>query len=575
MKHHLEARSLFNIFLRSSVGLAALCLSAPVLHAVSCKVVQHGPPSEADKAMLAADYAKAESLYKAVLTKQPDDTDATVGLVHALLRQQNVTEAADAVRSALDAAPKSPVFITLRGEVELRQGEPWLVEPTVIESYKIDPCNPRTRLLYSRVLELTARYATSRQQIVIAHQFDPQDPEIRLAWMRTLPLPQRIAELESYLSAPSGDDPQAIGQLHADLDRLKREKDEPAKPCRIVSATAQAEIPFIRLAGWAGHTRAYGLEVAFNGMQQRLQIDTRGAGLTLYRSAADRAGLKRLDPESKSAASAPGGKPNYIVYADSIRIGTLEFKDCRVNVIDSSSPFDDGVGMIGADIFSDFLVTLDFPMRKLGLAPLPARPGEPASAPALKTIAEDFNPLQSIAEPAKLAADPSAPPPAPSEIGPFDRYIAPEMKDYVQIFRAGHDLVLPTALGTDKIRLYVLEAASDETNISTSAALDMPKVHEDKSLEHPGPGGRTQKVFVVDEINFNFAHVAQKLNGVFSTDTSFASKTDGMEISGLLGMKTTLSLLTLHIDFRDGLLKAEYVPGRGYKFEDNSISAKQ
>jgi hypothetical protein len=29
----------------------------------------------------------------------------------------------------------------------------------------------------------------------------------------------------------------------------------------------------------------------------------------------------------------------------------------------------------------------------------------------------------------------------------------------------------------------------------------------------------------------------------------------------------TLSLLTLHIDYRDGLLKADYVPGRGYKFE--------
>jgi len=43
----------------------------------------------------------------------------------------------------------------------------------------------------------------------------------------------------------------------------------------------------------------------------------------------------------------------------------------------------------------------------------------------------------------------------------------------------------------------------------------------------------------------------------------WASKSDGMEISEFPGIQTTRSLLTLHIDYHDGLLKAEYVPGRG------------
>ena len=570
----LEAVRVF-IAVRQGVAFAVtLCVVAPAAYAVSCNVVKHGPRSDAENAMLAGDYSKAENLYQAVLAKQPADTDATVGLVHALLRQQKVEDASETVKSALEASPKSAAFVTLRGEVELREGEPWLVEPTVIESYKLDPCNPRTRLLYSRILEISSRYATSRQQIVIAHQFDPEDPEIRLRWLRILPIGQRITELESYLSAPTGDDQAAIQQLHVELERLKREKDDPARPCRLTSGNAPAEIPFIRLAGYAGHTRAYGLEVAFNGMQQRLQIDTRGAGLTLYRPAAERAGLKRPAGEPKSGAA---GKTNYTAIADSIRIGGLEFKNCAVNVIDSASPFDDGVGTIAADVFADFLVTLDLPMRKLGLAPLPARSGETA-APALATIADDFNPLESIVIPAVPAAPGSAAqsaPGQPREEGPFDRFVAPEMKDYSQIYRAGHDLILLTALGSDKVRLFVPDAGAGETTLSNSAALDLPRVHEDKSLEHPGPGGRTPKVFVVDEITFNFAHVSQKLNGVLSGDTSWASASDGMEISGFLGMKTTLNLLTLHIDYRDGLLKAEYVPGRGYKFEDNSTSPPQ
>ncbi len=571
MKGFFEAGGESKSLLAGIIAVAAVGLLAPRLDALSCSVVKHPAPTDADKALIAADYDKAATLYRASLEKQPGNADLTVGLVHALLRQQKIDEAQDAVKDALDASPKTAAFITLRGEVELAQGQPWLVEPTVVESYKIDPCNPRTRLLFAKVLELSSRYATARQQILIAHQFDPEDPEIRRMWIETLPLGQRITELESHLSAPTGDDPQELALLRAELDRMKKRAVEPAKSCRLVSATNSAEIPFIRLAGYAGHTRAYGLDVAMNGKSTRLQIDTRGAGLSIYRSAADRVGLKRLGPEDKAGGN-PGEKPSFTAYADSIHIGNLEFHDCPVNVIDSASPFDDGDGMIGLDVFSDFMVTVDFPMRKLEVAPLPARPGEPALPASLKAIAADFDPLESIVEPAPpsaAGAQTAAAAPAPRAIGPFDRVMAPEMKDYTQIYRAGHDLVLSTALDNEKIKLFIPDASAAGTNLSVSAALDLPKVHEDKSLEQPGPGGKTQKVFVVDEVTFNFAHVSQKLNGVVSADISQASKTDGMEISGLIGMNT-LSLLTLHIDYRDGLLKADYVPGRGYKFEDNS-----
>jgi hypothetical protein len=561
MRRFCEAgRGARNLF-RQAFAIAMLVASAHGLHAVTCNVVKHSPPSDADKAMLAGDYAKAESLYQATLQKQAADVDSTVGLVHALLREQKVSEAADAVNDALEAAPKTAALITLRGEVEFRQGELWLVEPTVVESYKIDPCNPRTRLLFARVAEASSRYATARQQILLAHQFDLDDPEIRLMWIETLPLQQRVAELEAYLSAPSGDDAPELAELRADLDRWKKESGEPVRACRLVSAASTAEIPFIRLAGYLGHARAYGLEVGLNGAPTRLQIDTRGAGITVYRPVAEHAGLKRVGAEEKSAAAGP--KANYAAVADSVKIGGLEFKDCVVNVIDSSSPFDDGAGSIGFDVFSDFLVTADFPMRKLGLGPLPLRPGEAAGVPTLKTSAADFDPLETTVEAAKPATETDAAAPSPKTVGPFDRFIAPEMKDYTQIYRAGHDLILPTALGGEKIKLFVLDATATETSISAMTALDLPKVHEDKTKEHPGPGGKTERVFFVDETNFNFAHVSQKLNGVYSTDTSWASKSDGTEVAGILGMNTTLILLKMHIDYRDGLLKAEYVPGRG------------
>ena len=54
----------------------------------------------------------------------------------------------------------------------------------------------------------------------------------------------------------------------------------------------------------------------------------------------------------------------YTAYADSIRIGDSEFQNCDVEVVDSRYMLGTD-GLIGMDVFSKFLVTLDYPGRKL------------------------------------------------------------------------------------------------------------------------------------------------------------------------------------------------------------------
>ncbi len=523
--------------LRVSFVIAVLGVPAEFLFAVTCNVVKHGPPSEADKAFLAADYDKAAGLYKADLEKHPGDEAATVGLVHALVRQQKVTDAAEIVKAALASAPKSSAFVTLRGEIELRAGEPWLVEATVVEAAKIDPCNPRTRLLFSRINAITSRYATARQQIGIAHQFDPEDPEIRTVWIQTLPIEQRIKEMEDYLSAPRGDDAVTVGMMHAELDRLKSKAVQPAHACGLASSgAASADIPFIKMTGWAGHTRGFGVEAGLNAANVRLDLAGGEGGLTIYRAAAERAGLK-LGAEQKAAF--PGAKPSHIGYADIIKIGNLEFKDCAVRVIDGSSPFDDSEGSIGIDVFSDFLLTLDYPMRKLQLARLPARPQD--AQPSLPGLRSD------VTEPVGVAS-----------LQPTDRYLAPDFKDYTQIYRVGRSLILPSALNAEKVKLFILDVSVGETSVSPDVAKEVSKVHE-KDLQ-----GR--KMLVADEITFSFAHFSQKLNGVVAFDTSGPTLASGMEISGFIGANTYQQLI-MHLDYRDGLVKFDYIPNRGYKFE--------
>ena len=351
-------------------------------------MVRHRPATEADKALLAADFSKAADLYKADLASHPGDVDETIGLVHALLKQQKVQEAADQVNASLTAATNSAALLTLRGEVEFRQGVPWEAGRTAVEAEKLDPCNPQVHLLLANLERLNSMYDSSRKQIVTAHKLDPADPEIRGEWIRTLPMKEKIAELELYLSAPTGNDEEVTRLWKMYLEHLKKMVDEPHKACHLVSSTTSAEIPFALLLQDLQHPQGFGLDVKLNGHISRLQIDTGAGGLLLSRIGAERAGLKPFSKTEMSGVGDQGYKPGYTAYVDSIRIGNLEFQDCAVQVLDSKSTLPGPVqdGLIGMDVFSHFLVTLDYPERKLLLSPLPPRPGETANADlALKT----------------------------------------------------------------------------------------------------------------------------------------------------------------------------------------------
>ena len=539
-------------------------------NAVPCPVVHHGPPSDADKAYLAADYAMAEGLYRDALAKSPGNVELTMSLVHALLRDQKVQEAADTVKTALAGAPNSAALITLRGEVELRQGEPWSAANSASQAFKIDPCDARTRLLLADLLRINSLYASARVHVLTAHQLDPDDPDIRGEWMMTLPLKQRIPEVEAYLAEPRGDDAEDLRNLKDYLEHMQKLALTPRKPCKLVSQTKATQIPFAYLMQDAVHIESFGLEVKLNDHNARLEIDTGAGGLLVTRSVAKRAGLQAFSQSEIGGIGDEANRKGYTAYADSIRIGDLEFQNCAVSVIDNRFMPGDIDGLIGMDVFSQFLVTLDYPMRKLSLGPLPLRPGEdPASAGKLKTENDDEDDEEQASE--KPARPQVASPPAdaaaekPPAHGPYDRYIAPEMKDYTKVYRVGHDLILPAALNASKIKLFILDTGSFTTSVSPDAAREVTKVHGDSSSSVKGISGDVKKVYSANKIVFRFANLSQEVDDVLAFDTAKLSKDDGMEISGLLGA-TTLNLLTIHIDYRDGLVKFDYDPKRGYHF---------
>jgi predicted aspartyl protease len=522
--------------------------------AVNCKIIAAYTPSEADQAFLHSDYDRAATLYQAQLQQKPNDPELTASLAQVFLRQQKVKEAGDIVQKALAQNSQSAILLTALGEVQYREGTPWLAGTSAAAATKLDICYPAAHLLNARLLRLNSYYASAGKEIATAHTLDPHDPRIRRSWLDTLPVKERIIELESYLSTGGGDDPETTKRLHFYLDYLKQQVAQPHKACRLVSDTQTATIPFAAMMRDGTHIRTFGLDVKFNDHNARLQIDTGASGLVISRSVANRAGLKQFSRMEVGGVGSEGGKAAYTAFADDIKIGSLEFRDCRVDVIDKSNVVDSD-GLIGADVFASFHITLDYPMRKLVLAPLPPRPDDIAPLkPRLETGDDDSDDVP--------VANTSAPRAAAS--GPRDRYIASEMKDWTHVYRIGHNLLIPASLNKTRQKMFILDTGAFSTTISPEVAREVTKVHTDDNLKVRGISGNVDKVYSAENITFQFANVSQNVQGVVAFETSSLSKDLNMDVSGLIGF-TALAQMTIDIDYRDGLIKFAYDPNRGFK----------
>lgn len=524
---------------------------------VACPVAPPRSLTPAQQSFFHGDFERAAALYQQDLQQHANDPALSVGLAETFLQQQKLNEAQAAIEGALAVNPKSVALETELGEVQYRAGTPWLAAQSAAAAQRMDPCYPPLHLLLMRVLQLNSMHATAANELRTAHALDPQDPRIQRYWMDTLPLSQRIAQMEAYLASGVTKDPDELRRMQLYLDELKQRAGAPRKACRLASPVATTQIPFSPLLRDATHIRAFGLDVKLNDHGVRLEIDTGASGLLISRSTAERAGLTAFSRTEMGGVGSQGGRQGYIAFANSIKIGTLEFQDCAVTVLDSRNVMDSD-GLIGMDVFANLLVTLDYPMRKLALGPLPQPPEEAAPAkPALRTD-------ESGEEQEDDSAHKAAPTPPVAIIrGARDRYIAPEMKDWTPVYRVGHQLMIPAVLNRTTKKLFILDTGAFATTISTETARELGKLHVEDRMTIRGISGKVDKVYYAENVTFNFANLAQKADQAFAYDTSNISKHVGLEVAGFIGF-STLSQVTMRIDYRDGLVKFDYTPNRGY-----------
>lgn len=510
--------------------------------------VEHVTSSAADTAYNNHDYTGAERLYRADLEASPRSVPAMSGLVRSQVALVRLSEALESINRFNALVPNNPQLLDVLGEVLYRRGEVAPAAATFAKALQLDPCNARVHLDLGRYFNLVAMFATGWQHLELAHKLSPDDPLIRDAWLRTQPHAtpeQQLAALNERLLATNLTAEEREGILNTIAAIKARQKGD----CHVATPITAATLKMVPISRGPMDMYGAGLEILLNAKKRRFQIDTGASGLLISRSAVASAGLV---PEAEIKTGGLGDKgsvSSYMTHVDSIRIGELEFRNCMVRVLEKGSALDVD-GLIGTDVFRSYVVTLDTPGREIRLTPLPRRPDEAAPAVAsLDTAGESGTSAASPAEGRRQVY--------------YDRYIAPEMKDWTPIYRVGHQLIFPTRIADTPPKLFIMDTGASRGLISPAAAREVTHVSSDEVHKIRGLSGEVNNVFSADSVTIYFAKVAQKMRDVTSIDTTAVSRWTGLEISGFIGFPT-LRELVISIDYRDNLVHVVYDPQHGF-----------
>jgi tetratricopeptide (TPR) repeat protein len=506
----------------------------------SC-AVDTDPPNAAETALNKRRYALAETSFRAMLAKDPGDDDAREGLVRTLIGQDKVDEAMHESEAWNAKEPGNTVALTALAEATLRNGEPNQAFLLFQKAAQADLCNARAYYGMSEIDGLAGLYASRKKAIDQAHVLHPTDDEIAGAWTSTLPRKEQMARWTEYAehSDQIGDE---------DRTKLKAwiEKQTQVHPsdCRAAPGSpTETKMPMVAVTDGPQRFIGWGLDIQFNGKRRRLQIDTGASGITISRAAAQFLGIKREEATSMFGIGDKGQVKTSVTHVASIKIGGMEFTNCAVDILEKWSVLDSD-GLIGADVFRNSAVTLDFPKHELRIAPLPERPGEKKVAGSLDTAGDE------------------------EVVEPHNPYIAPEMAKWERIYRSGHDLLVPAGIVETKRakdetawrnKLFLLDTGSQTNLISPRAAREVAKVSRDDSVSISGISGEVNKVFEAGKFTLGFAGLRLDTPSMTAIDTTSISHGAGVEVSGLIGAPALFQVV-FHIDYRDNLVWCEYTP---------------
>jgi tetratricopeptide (TPR) repeat protein len=472
-----------------------------IIAAISVSLTaQSAPPAEtairdARQLFKQAKFHEAEGAYRAIIAKSPS-VHAYSGLIQSLLKLDDVKNADESAKQFLSAFPDSASAHAAWGDVLFRQGLISQAENEYKAALKLDHQDARAWLGQGKIDAVYARRTESKAAILKAHELDPDDGDALYEWALRQPYPQNVAALDKHMAQFRNDE---------ETERHEREYIAFIKalagrnvwvPAREVERT-EIKLDLLTIGTTMMH-RGYGVRVRLNDRATvTLLLDTGSSGVIITRKLAEKIGATRLSEQALEGVGKSGASVGYKAWVDKIVIGDLEFHDCFIHASPREIAQVDGT--IGTDVFAKYLITVDFPGRKLRLDPLPAGAG-------------------------------------PDSLS--------------QAFNFGHFLLLPTEIGKKASGLFVLDSGANANTISPELGKSLPEL---RLINTPvsGASGVVNSAFMANDETLRFGGVRKTGESISTVDLHSISKDLGVEISGQIGF-SALEEMKVLINYRSG-----------------------
>jgi tetratricopeptide (TPR) repeat protein len=474
----------------------------------------------------ATDFETAANTETAALLR----SHAYAWLARAELHLHNLLAAESAAERALENARDASNAQTAMAEVYFRQGKIAESQQILLPLVRAQAAGSRTFFALAKIYLAAGNYKAARSLLEVGHKMDPKDPDVEEARVWSLTREERLQELKKRMEDGSFEDQEeraAITDIIAILEDWQKNQN---RTCKLVSNVTKTEIRLSPLLYDAKHIRGYGLSVRVNDALASLMLDSGAGGILISSKIAEKASLSKIADSLVHGVGEAGSAKGYLAFAEKLKIGDLEFENCYVEVIDNRKGLEND-GLIGTNVFENYLIDLDFPEGKLRLSQLPSYPNELRAQPSLNSEPNTTSHLR-------------------------NNWTPPEFADFEKVYRFGHKLLLPVGLNKSPVHLFLLDTGAFDNSVSPAAAKEASKISRDSDIRVKGLIEEVKTGFTTGNMLLTFGHFQQR-GDLIVFDMTGISNSVGTEVSGTLGL-AMLEHLEIKLDYRDNLVQFRY-----------------
>lgn len=470
-------------------------------------------------AFRAGDYNRAIPLLSAAAGGDPKNALVRAALLSALVYEGKVEEASDAADLAAADFPNSPEVTAARGEFAYYMGDVAQAETLYRAAAKLQDATPRAYYGLSRLYRAASLFRTGRLFCLKAHELDPDDAYITLGWLRFLTAEKR-KELAGPFAAAHPWFYRNLEQAVSTESDLRNEMGE-RKAFQLDGDRTETTLHLDYLMSSPTRVRGIGVQLSIEGRKPlRVLLDTGASGILLTQSAIDKAGLNHIGTTETWGIGDKGTRNAFVSVAETCQIGSLKYKTCVFQALEGKGRIGgEEDGLMGADVFSDYIIQIDFQKHQLHLTPLPPRPPSPQG---------------------------------------YDRAPAPEEAGFTKVFRSGSHLFVPTKFNDKQWGLFLIDTGASLSNVDSTFARLATKVRGNSYMRVHGVSGDVKDVFEADKAYIQFSHFRQNNLGLIAFNLNNSPEHQEFRMSGILGLPV-LVMFRLTLDYRNGLVNFDRV----------------